>query len=100
VYSDFQQYMLTAAYMAPSALVSYVPLCWIAKLMMRRFRVPFMAHLLLIALACIFSPLLAVWFIERPIELMETPAKSFLIAAGCTLVVIGIAQDIMKDAKA
>lgn len=97
LYSDYQQYLLTAAYMAPSALISYTVIYWLGKLMMRRFRLRFIVHLLLVALSCVFSPVVAVWFADRPIDLMAAPGKSFLIAAGCSLFVIGIAQEIVKE---
>jgi hypothetical protein len=99
VYSDFQQYTLTAAFMAPFVLVSYLPSYWLAKLVQGGFRVSFKGHLLLAALACIYAPLGAALIIERPLDLMESPTKSLLIACFCTALVIGNAKENVKNDK-
>lgn len=97
MYVDLEQYLLAASFLAPSVLVSYAVLCWLAKLLARltrsTFRLPFLGHIGCIIAACAVAPVVALWVIDRPLQFMDGSGKSLLIGAISAFAVVAMVEE-------
>lgn len=101
MYVDLDQYLLTAAGLVPSTVVSYVVFYWLAKVLAKiahsTFRLAPLGHVACIVFACAAAPIVALWFIDRPLELMDGSGKSLLVGAIAAFAVISIAQEYSRQ---
>lgn len=97
MYVDLDQYLLTLSYLAPSVIVCYVVFCGLAKLLAKltrdAFRLPFFGHVGCLILACAGAPIVALWFVDRPIDLMGGAGKSLLIGAITAFLVVAMVEN-------
>jgi hypothetical protein len=85
MYADLDQYLLTASFLAPSVIISYFVFCCLAKFLARvtgsTFKLPLLGHVACIVVACAVAPIVALWFIDRPADLMGGSGKALLAGA-------------------
>lgn len=103
MYVDFEQYLLTASFLAPSVIVSYFVFYGLAKLLARftrtTFKLSVLAHVGCIVVACATAPMIAVWIVDRPIDLMNGSGKSLLVGAIAAFAVVAMVEEIGRQRK-
>jgi fucose 4-O-acetylase-like acetyltransferase len=102
MYSDVQQYFLTASFLTAGVVVGYVVLFWIAKGLARltsyTFRLPWFAHAACLLCAWLVAPMVALFFVDRPSDLMGN-GKALLVGALAALIVIGAAEEFARKPR-
>lgn len=80
-YADLSQYLLTASMLVPHVAVGYGLSVLLAKLVARiggdRFEMRGWAHLAVLVVASAAAPLVALFVIQKPIDLIEKPWTAF-----------------------
>jgi hypothetical protein len=103
MFVDLDQYLLTAAFLAPSVLVSYVVFCWLAKLLARlhgdTFKLPLLGHIACILVACAAAPIIALWYSDSPADLMDGSGKALLAGAIAAFGVVAMVEDTGRQRK-
>jgi hypothetical protein len=103
MYVDMEQYLLTASFLAPSVLVSYLIFFWLAKLLAKLtghvFGLPLLGHVACIVVACAAAPIVARWFTDRPADLMGSSGKALLIGAIAAFFVVAMVEETGRHRK-
>jgi hypothetical protein len=97
IFVDVQQYLLSAAALAPSTLLSYLVFYWLAKLATKAlggyFGLSFLGHAVFILVACALAPIVAIWFVARPADLLDGSGKALWAGAISALLAVAAAQE-------
>lgn len=103
MYADLDQYLLTASFLAPSVIISYFVFCWLAKLLAKvtgnTFKLPLLGHVACIVGACAAAPMVALWFIDRPADLMGGSGKALLVGAIAAFAVVALVEEAGRQRK-
>lgn len=103
MYVDLDQYLLTASFLVPSVVVSYFVFCGFAKLLAKltghAFKLPLLGHVACIIVACAAAPIVALWFIDRPADLMGGSGKALLVGAIAAFAVVAMAEETGRHRK-
>jgi hypothetical protein len=103
MYADLDQYLLTASFLAPSVIISYFVFCCLAKLLARvtgsTFKLPLLGHVACIVVACAAAPIVALWFIDRPADLMGGSGKALFVGAIAAFAVVAMVEETGRQRK-
>ena len=93
MFNDLTQYSLTMAMLAAPAILFYGAIYWISRRLMPTFRLGVLGHLTCIVLAIGLAPFVALFVIDRPIELQS--GKALYVGFLTSLGVLIAAQSIL-----